>query len=162
VIPVRVAAHPALPSAPRPVPAYRRVLVPVSGHDSEAAVAIACELAAEHGAAVTAVEVVEIPAELPLNALMPDEEQQARRARAETQAVGDLYGITVTVRIVRARSAGPAIVEQAEATRAELIVLRAPRKQRASKRGAIFGGTASHVLTHAPCRVMVVTAPRRT
>ena len=142
------------------MPAYRRILVPLSGHESERAVAIACELAAEHGAAVSAVRVIEMPAELPLDADMPEEEEQARRVLAETQAVGDLYGLTIAVRVVRARSAGPAIVEEAEAGRAEIIVLRAPRKARAAgRRGLIFGKTVSHVLTHARCRVMVVAAP---
>jgi APA family basic amino acid/polyamine antiporter len=135
------------------------VLVPLSGQESERAATIACELAAEHGASVSAIRVIEMPAELPLDAHMPDDEDEARRVSAETQAVGDLYGVTVSVRVVRARAAGAAIVEEARATNAEIIVLRAPRKLRASRRAAIFGKTVSYVLTHAPCRVMVVTEP---
>jgi APA family basic amino acid/polyamine antiporter len=143
----------------RPVPTYRRLLVPLSGRESEQAVAIACELAAEHGASVVAVHVVEVPADLPLDAHMLEEEAHAKRIRAETQAVGDLYGLTVTVRVVRARAAGPAIVEEAHRLGTEIIVLRAPRKTRTGRRAAVFGRTAKHVLTHASCRVMLAASP---
>jgi nucleotide-binding universal stress UspA family protein len=144
---------------PRRVPSYRRLLVPVSGRESEQAVAIACELAAEHGASVVAVHAVEVPADLPLDAHMIEEEAHAKRLLAETQAVGDLYGLTITVRVLRTRAAGPAIVEEAQRLGSEIIVLRAPRKARTGRRAPIFGPTARHVLTHASCRVMVAAAP---
>ena len=156
---MRATAPSPLPRAPRPAPSYRRLLVPLSGPESERVVAIACELAAEHGASVTAIRVIEMPVELPLDAHMPEEEEEARRVLAETQGVGDLYGLTVSARVIRARSAGPAIVEEAVAARTEIIVLRAPRKTRASRSAPIFGKTVNYVLTHAPCRVMVVAAP---
>ncbi len=121
--------------------------------------AIACRLAADRKAFVTAVSVIEVPVELPLDAHMFDEEAQAKPVLAEANAIGELYGVRVEIRILRGRAAGEAIVEQAERARSEIIVLSAPRRKRASQRGAVFGPTVDFVLKHAPCRVMVAAAP---
>ena len=46
---------------PRPL-GYRRIVVPISDNaESEKAVDVACRLAAEHGASITLVAVVEVP-----------------------------------------------------------------------------------------------------
>jgi nucleotide-binding universal stress UspA family protein len=59
-------------------------------------------------------------------------------------------------RIVRARARGEAIVAEADASDADLIVMRAAPRNR--KR--LFGRTSDYVLRHADCRVLV-TAPRK-
>jgi APA family basic amino acid/polyamine antiporter len=141
---------------------YRRILVPlIDGEESEPAVTIACGLAAEHGSSVVALTVIEVPPELPLDAHMVEEEAGAGQLLAEAKAIGDLYGVNVAATTVRARSAGAAIVEEADAAGAEIIVLRALRKRRLGRRAAIFGKTVDYVLKHAPCRVMVTTPPPR-
>jgi APA family basic amino acid/polyamine antiporter len=139
--------------------AYRRILVPVAGEESEQAIAVACQLAAEHGASVLALTVIEVRAELPLDAHMIDEEVEAKRLLAATQAIGDLYGVNVVPRTVRARAAGVAIVEEAIAAEAEIVVVRAARKERFGRRARIFGKTVDYVLKHAPCRVMITAPP---
>ena len=65
---------------------YHRIVVPIAGDDdSELGVALAAELAPEGGTSITAVAVIEVPAELPLDAHMDDEEHAARmRAIATT------------------------------------------------------------------------------
>lgn len=137
---------------------YRRILVPlVEAKESEQAVGLACRLAAEHGATVTAVVVIEVPVELPLDADMTEEEERAGRLLAEARAIGDLYGVRVLARVVRGRGAGPAIVDQARCDEAEVVVLGAPRKRRASPHARVFGKTVDFVLKHAPSRVMVAT-----
>jgi basic amino acid/polyamine antiporter, APA family len=139
---------------------YRRILVPlVSAKESEQAIRLACELAAEHGSSVTAVTVIEMPADLPLDAHMVDEELQARHLLGKAQALADLYGVNVSVRVLRARQAGEAIVKEASRAGAEIVVLGAPRKRRLSARAPIFGRTVDVVLKHATCRVMVAAAP---
>jgi len=140
--------------------AYRRILVPLVDREvSEQAVAIACQLAAERRTSVTAVTVVEVPVELPLDAHMLDEEAHAKRVLAEAAAIGDLYGVTVAGRILRGRAAGDAIVQEAHAAETEIIVLSAPRKQRTSRQARVFGSTVDFVLKHSPCRVMVAASP---
>jgi nucleotide-binding universal stress UspA family protein len=151
-----------LPEAGRgPVVAYRRILVPVVDRDiSEHAVALACRLAAERKNSVTALYVVEVPAELPLDAHMFAEEAHAKEVLAEAGAIGDVYGVTVSGKVVRGRAAGESIVEKAREAGSEIIVLSAPRK-RAGITRQVFGTTVDAVLRRAPCRVMVAAAAAR-
>jgi basic amino acid/polyamine antiporter, APA family len=139
---------------------YRNILVPVSDAlESEEAVDLACRLAAQRGATIIAVTVVEVPLELPLDARLPEDEKRADELLDEARAIGDSYGVNVIGRLLRARSAGRAIVDEAARRQAEIIVIGAPRKERRGRRG-IFGDTVDFVLKHAPCRVMVVAAPK--
>jgi APA family basic amino acid/polyamine antiporter len=135
---------------------YRRLLVPVlSGRASDEALDIAAGLAAERGAQITAVYVIEIPLDLPLSADMPADEQLANRELDEARAIGESYGVTVIPRLVRARNAGAAIVREAERRASEIIVIGAPRKELAGRKRAIFGHTVDFVLKNATCRVLV-------
>lgn len=137
---------------------YHRILVPVLDHAiSEHAVALACRLAAERRTSVTAVFVVEVPFELPLDAHMFAAEAHAKEVLSEAAAIGDLYGVTVSRKVVRGRSAGEAIVAEAQRAKSEIIVLSAPRKRRGMTRAA-FGTTVDAILRNAPCRVMVAAA----
>jgi basic amino acid/polyamine antiporter, APA family len=141
--------------------AYRRIVVPlVAGEESEAAVALAAELAADRGASITAVVVIEVEPELPLEAHMLEEEANAKRVLEEARAIGGTRGVNVRARTLRARQAGEAIVDEADRVAADLIVLRAPRKQRIGRRARVFGRTVDYVLKHAGCRVMVAASPR--
>jgi len=146
-----------------PTVAYQRILVPLAeGRDGSYAIAVACQLAADRHAEVIALRVIEIPAELPLAAHMLEEEAEADRYVSEAQAIGELYGVSVARRIVRARAAGEAIVEEAVGAGTEIIVIGAPRKPTASRRSPVFGKTLDAVLRHAPCRVVVAALPRGT
>jgi nucleotide-binding universal stress UspA family protein len=120
---------------------------------------IACQLAAEHGASVTAVTVIEVPVELPLDAHMIEEETEAKHVLELARPIADRYGVNASTRLVRGRKAGEAIVEEARRASAQIVILRAPRKQRISRGARLFGGTVDFVLKHAPCRVMVAAAP---
>jgi nucleotide-binding universal stress UspA family protein len=133
--------------------AYRRIVVPLGDEDeSELGVALAAELAPEAGAAITAVVVIDVPAELPLEAHMHDEEAVARRALEKANAIAASRGVRLRSRIVRARARGEAIVAEAEAAGADLIVVRASRHPGT----ALFGRTVDYVLRHADCRVLVM------
>ncbi len=135
---------------------YRRLLVPVlPGRASDEAIDIAAGLAAERGAQIAAVSVLEIPLDQPLSAELPLEEEIANRELDEAREVGDAYGVSVVLRLVRARSAGAAIVEEAERRGSEIIVIGAPRKDLSRGKRAVFGRTVDYVLKNAPCRVLV-------
>jgi basic amino acid/polyamine antiporter, APA family len=136
--------------------AYRRILVPFADPQrSERAIEIACRLAAEHGAALTVLTVIEVPVVVPIDAFMVEQEAEAKQALDLARAIADGYGVRVAVRVVRARDAGEAIVAEAGRASSELIVLWALRKQRSSSRTRLFGETVDFVLKHARCRVMV-------
>jgi basic amino acid/polyamine antiporter, APA family len=147
----------ALQPRPRHAFAYRRILVAlVPDVESETGMALAAELAEDRGSTITAVVVVEVSPELPLEAHMLEEEAEAKRTLEDAHAIGNARGVHVHTRTLRARLAGEAIVEEAERSRADLVVLRAPRL---NGRRKIFGKTVDYVLKHAPCRVMVAAPP---
>jgi APA family basic amino acid/polyamine antiporter len=140
--------------------AYRRIVVPlVTGVESETAMALAAELADDRGATITAVVVVEVPAELPLEAHMLEEEAEAKRTLEDARAIAYSRGVNVRTQTLRARLAGEAIVSEARHARADVVVLRAPRRQGLGRRGRCFGKTVDYVLKNAPCRVMVAAPP---
>jgi basic amino acid/polyamine antiporter, APA family len=135
---------------------YRRLLVPVlPGQASDDALDVAASLSAERGAHIVALTVLEVPLELGLLADFPEEEALANRELDEARAIGDSYGVDVIPRLLRARSAGEAIVEEATRRETEIIVIGAPRKQIGRRKRAVFGHTVDYVLKNAPCRVMV-------
>jgi len=133
---------------------FRNVLVPISDNvESERAMDAACRLAADHGATIALVSVVEVPPVLPLDSHMTSEEAAAHRLLERAAAIGESYGVAADPRILRARKAAHVIVAQAERRRSEVIVIGAPRKRRKA-----FGSTVEHVLKKAPCRVLVIGA----
>ena len=101
---------------------------------------------------IAAVSVVVVPLELPLDTQLDKEEALADVALDAASAIGELYGVDVNERLVRARSAGRTIVDEADRRHTEIIVMGAPR---ADRRRGVFSDTVDFVLKHAPCRVMV-------
>jgi APA family basic amino acid/polyamine antiporter len=131
---------------------YRNILVAVvTGPEGREAVDLAARLSAERGATIVALRVIVVPLDQPLDADLPEQEELADRLLDEARAAAELYGVRMVERVVRARSAGRAIVEEAERRQSEVIVLGAPR----ATRRQIFGKTVDYVFKHAPCRVMV-------
>ena len=100
----------------------------VAGQPSDDALDVACSLAAERGARIVALNVLEVPLGRPLDDELPELEDAANHELDEAIAIGDSYGVRVLDRLVRARSAGQAIVEEAEQRGTEIIVLGTPRK----------------------------------
>jgi APA family basic amino acid/polyamine antiporter len=138
---------------------YRSILVPVKpGRTSEEAIDFACRLASERGSSIAAVSVVVVPLDLPLDAELPEAEAEANKALDSAIAIGELYGVDVIGRLLRARSPGRAIVREADRRQSEILVLGAPRLDR--PRRTIFSETVDYILKNAPCRVMVVAGKK--
>ena len=157
----RTTRAPALVLGPSLTVEYRTIVVPVlRTAESEEALVAAARLADERAAVVAIVTVIEIPLELPLDAPMPEEVDKAERVLDDAQALVESYGVRAVTRLVRARRAGPAIVEEASRRNAELIVVGAPRARRRAGGKAIFGRTVDYVLKASPSRVLVVAGKR--
>ena len=137
---------------------FRTIVVPVlPGPESEEAMVAAARLAADKRSRIALVTVIEVPLELPLDADLPEEEAEAERVLDEAQARVESYGVRSVTRVVRARAAGRAIVEDALSRDAELIVVGAPRIR--MRRGKpIFGRTVDYVLKRSPTRVLVAAS----
>jgi APA family basic amino acid/polyamine antiporter len=134
---------------------FRAIVVPVvRSAESEEALVAAARLAADRRATVAIVTVIEVPLALPLDAELPAEEAKANELLDEARAFVEAYGVRVVTRLLRARRAGPAIVEDARARDAELIVMGA-RRRLARGRTPIFGRTVDYVLKNSPCRVLL-------
>ena len=135
---------------------YRRLLVPVvPGQASDEAFDLAASLATERGAQIAAVHVLEVPLDLPLDADLTEEVARADAELDEARAIGESYGVSVIPRLVRARSAGPAIVEEARRRGTEIIVVGSPKRELPRHTRTLFGQTVDYVLKQAPCRVLV-------
>jgi APA family basic amino acid/polyamine antiporter len=156
---------------------YGSILVPVFGRQlDDDIVGTAGRLASEEaeegegGAVIEALFVIEVPMSLPLDARIPEDRVAAARAAlARAKEVGEEYeNVAVATALVRARSAGQRIVEEARRRGVEAIVLAAEEPTRI-RGGALLGGrgaprdrflgdTERYVVEKAPCRV-VLTAP---
>jgi APA family basic amino acid/polyamine antiporter len=141
---------------------YRTIVVPVvRTPESEEALVAAARLASERGSRIAIVHVLEVPLHEPLDVEMPEEEAEADALLDDAEALVERYGVQVVTRLVRARTAGPAIVEEALHRTAEVIALGAPRRRRfGPERQTLFGRTVDYVLKAAPTRVIVAAGRR--
>ena len=136
---------------------YTGILVPLTDSSaSDRAVVTAALLASERKAVVTLLNVIEVPKDLPLEALFPDEEREGREILRRATAIVDQYGVDSHARLARSPSAAAAILEAVEETRPEIVVMGAERRLRGQSR--IFGDDVLAVLKGASCRVILVSA----
>jgi nucleotide-binding universal stress UspA family protein len=139
--------------------AFGRILVPMKiGLIGEEVLGTAIKLAEEHGSVITALHVVRVPLDKPLDAEVVEAEERAEASLAEAKLLAAELGVTVDGVLVRARAIGEAIVDVAVEHSADLIVMgSSPRWRRQSR---FFSPTVDHVLRHAPCEVMVIAYPQ--
>jgi APA family basic amino acid/polyamine antiporter len=135
---------------------YHSAIVPIFGTDVDAAALRAAAKLVGEGATVEAVYILRVPNQLSLDAGLHDEEQLGLSVLESARLAGRKAGVKVETRLIRTRSPGAAIVEEAERQNAEIIYLgtaHAPPSERA------LGPTAAYLLAHRPCRVVIETPP---
>ncbi len=139
--------------------AFERILVPMKiGLIGEEVLGTAIKLAEEHGSAITALHVVRVPLDKPMEAELTDAEERAEASLAEAKLLASELGIAVEGVVVHSRAIGEAIVALAVERNADLIVVgSSPRWRRQSR---FFSPTVDYVLRHAPCEVMVIAYPQ--
>ena len=136
---------------------YHSILVPiVAGQESREAVELAARLANERAGRIVLLRVIVVSVELPLDADVNEQLSEAAKLLDRAREIAEPYGVRVLERVVRARHAGRAIVEEADRRESDLIVLGARR----GERRAIFGETVDYVLKHSPSRVMIAAKRR--
>ena len=157
---------------------YGSILVPVFGGPlDDDIIGTAGRLASEEGepgeggTVIEALYVLEVPMSLPLDARVPDDRiTAARRALARAKEVGEEYeGVEVATAVVRARSVGAGIVDEARRRGVDAIVVAAEQPSRV-RGGALLGGRGGprerfvgemtrYIVEKAPCRVILTAAP---
>jgi len=133
---------------------YKTAIVPIFGTDLNArALRRAAKLLGDD-AIVYALYVLEVPRQLPLQGGMEAEEQQGRGLLESARIAGRKAGVRVKTGLIRARSPGSTLVDEARRVDADLIYLDAVHAPRSEQ---LLGPTTTYVLAKRPCRIVVET-----
>lgn len=137
-----------------------RILLPTVGtQSSRHAAEVAFAIAAAEGALVEVVHVVTGPAPSDQFAGGPDLSRErgiGRRIVDREAELGRELGANVVTTVTRGADPGVALVELAEETDADVIVMGS--STRPISRRAFFGPNVEHVVTNAPCPVAVLSS----
>jgi nucleotide-binding universal stress UspA family protein len=141
-----------------PLAAVKTYLVVCDGSDASAnAVAVACDLARRTRARVAGLFVIEVPRTLPLDAELHDQLRRGEAVLAAIEQVASDHDVRIEGRILQARHAGEAVLEEAAALGADAIVV-GLGYHRPYGRFEI-GELAQHLLEHAPEQVWLIRYP---
>jgi nucleotide-binding universal stress UspA family protein len=131
-----------------------RILVPVNGDPAtERTFRWTCRMARQDKAEIHAIYVMEVPLDLPMESDLTNDIAKGERILETIEAIGAEERFRdVEAKLLRARSAGRALVQETEDRRIDLVVLGVPYR----KRFGTFqiGSTASYIFNNAPCRVL--------
>jgi APA family basic amino acid/polyamine antiporter len=142
---------------------FGTIVVPVKqcGPIEEEMLAIACKLAQEQeGERVLAVNVVEVPLSLPLDAPIPGANECAMELLQLTASFSRDYGVPVEFMPVRSRAISGEVARIAREQDAGLILVGAvPHIGALAGRAQVFSETIENLLRRAHCRVIVTSFP---
>ncbi len=120
--------------------------------------AYAAALAKPSKADLIALHVVEIDWTLPLDASVAGLSEEAQRVLDVAEAHAERLGLHVEPLLLKARDVGAAIVDEAAAQEADVLVLGLPYRTRFGG-DFVIGTTVPYVFKNAPCTVWVVREP---
>jgi nucleotide-binding universal stress UspA family protein len=131
------------------------ILVPVDGTPvADEALTLACNLVRKSKSKVYAVFVIEVARTLALDAEMTNEAQRAEGVLVRSEEIAEALDCKVEGEILQARDAGHAIVDEAIERDVSAIVLGVSHDRPLGELD--LGRTASYVVEHAPCQVIVL------
>jgi nucleotide-binding universal stress UspA family protein len=141
---------------------YKQILVPVDLADPELAkpaIATAVMMVNQSGGTVRLINIMPLTPVMLAEYVPPDFEAQQRKSAEEALAIvaketGLEPGCVSSV--VRQGGIYQEILEEANATKADLIVMTSHRPQRPAVRTYFLGSNAGHVVRYAKCSVLVV------
>jgi APA family basic amino acid/polyamine antiporter len=137
---------------------YRTALVPILGEDvSATALKGAAKLIGAEEGVVYVIFVLPVPSQLSLEAGLEAEEAQGRSVLESARIQARRLGIKIHTGLIRTRSPGAAIVEEAERVGSDVVywsTIHAPNGERG------IGPTATYLLARRPCRVIIETDNR--
>ena len=146
-----------MPEANAPV--FRRAVIALSGGPTDASIVrLAIEVARPTHAELVAVHVVELDWTQPLDADVAERSEEAQRVLDAAEGIADQLHCKLESVLVQARDVGAAIVDEAAARVADLLILGLPYRTRFGGDFAI-GRAVPYALKNAPCTVWVVRQP---
>ncbi len=132
---------------------YGSALVPLFSTDVDGGALRSAAKLVGPEAPIDCVYVLRVPANLPLDARLEQEEQIGLGVLEAARIAGKRAGVKkVHTRLLRARNPGAALVEEAQRNRSEIIYLgttHAPPAEHA------LGPTATYLLARRPCRIVI-------
>jgi len=135
---------------------YESVLVAIEDEQYNAdAVATAVRLAARRRRGIHVLVTITVPANAPIDAALPRQEQAAQGLIDSARVLGGRR-VTGHWEKVRPGEAGRRIVDEAREMRARAIVMTPPRRRAGA---SLFGRTLETVLEERPCRVIIEWEP---
>lgn len=137
-----------------PTPTSRIVLSLNGGPTDSLVVDFAIQVA-HSSAELVAVYVVEVDWRHDLDDDLVESREQASRVLDRAESVGEKAHVAVRTQLLQARDVGAALVDEAVALEADMIVMGLPYRVRFGGDFAM-GNTIPYVLKSAPCRVIVV------
>lgn len=138
--------------------AVRSFLVAIDGGRAATHALVAtCEIARRSHASVAALHVIEVPRSLPLEAELPAQFERGEAILAEAEALGRRMDVVVDGRILQARTAGVAVVDEAAALEADAIVIGLDYHRHYGK--FELGQVPLYVLANAQALVWVIRYP---
>lgn len=140
-------------------PAFRRAVVALSGSSSDRVVVrLATDLARQNRGELIAVHVVELDWTEPLDADVAERSEEAQRVLDTAEAMAEQAHVNIESVLVQARDVGAAIVDEAAARNADLLILGLAYRTKFGGEFAI-GRAIPYALKYAPCAVWVVREP---
>jgi nucleotide-binding universal stress UspA family protein len=138
---------------------FRRAVLALNGGSTDGMVVrLACHLARSSQAEIVAVHVVELDWTMPLDADVAERSEEAQRVLDAAEAIAEEMKVTLEAVLVQARDLGAAIVDEAAARQADLLILSLSYRTRFGGEFAI-GRAVPYALKNAPCAVWVVREP---
>jgi nucleotide-binding universal stress UspA family protein len=129
------------------------VLVPLAGTAIDPdVIEYAVALARPHKAKITAVHVIEVKWNMPLDAVLDAELERGEEILTLAEKVGEKLGAHLTTEVLQAREAAAAIVDTAVEQGCELIIIGMPYRKRLGR--VYVGRTVEAVYVKAPCAVL--------
>jgi nucleotide-binding universal stress UspA family protein len=140
-------------------PAFRRAVIALNGGPADASIVrLAVEMARPSHAELTAVHVVEIDWTQPLDADVAERSEEAQQVLDAAEGIAEQLHCRLESVLVQARDVGAAIVDEAAARDADLLILGLPYRTKFGGEFAI-GRAVPYALKNAPCAVWVVRQP---
>lgn len=140
-------------------PVFRRAVIALSGGPvDDAIVRLALEVTRQNHAELIAVHVVELDWTQPLDADVAERSEEAQRVLDAAEAIAEAMHGKIESVLVQARDVGAAIVDEAAARHADLLIMGLTYRTRFGGDFAI-GRAVPYALKNAPCAVWVVREP---